>query len=155
MKFLRNVDDLAHSLAASQARIFEKSVSFGVPSKLFIRSYLLSSQAKSIDDLNLEIAGLSEIEIYDAISKKIKTKRGELYPFPVIHFIGYFYRMAAYLSGLSSAQLYKQIKPELLLKNYRTLHSLPIEEAINEAFEITNTGADDKYSLFKDIYRID
>ena len=72
-----------------------------------------------------------------------------------MHYIGYFYRMAAYLTGYSSIQLYRNIKPDLLNKNYRTLHSLTIEEAIKEVFEITNTKIEDKYSLFKKIYKID
>ena len=154
MKFLRNVDHLSHSLASTQARIFENSVSFGIPSKTFIRSYMLSNEAKLIDNLNLDVAGLSEIEIFDEISKKIRTKRGELYPFSVMHYIGYFYRVAAYLTGYSSAQLYKSIKPALLYKNYQTLHSLAIEEAIKEVFEIANIEEEDKYSLFKRIYKI-
>lgn len=155
MKFLRNVDDLSHSLASTQAHIFENSVSLGIPSKLFIRSYMLSKEAKLIDELNLDVAGLSEIEIFDSVSKKIKATSGELYSFPVMHYIGYFYRMAAYLTGYSSIQLYRNIKPDLLCKNYRTLHSLAIEEAIKEVFEITNTEIEDKYSLFKKIYKID
>ena len=96
MKFLRNVDRLSHSLASSQARIFESSVSLGIPSKIFIRSYMVSEQAKLIDDLKLDTAGLSEIEVMDQISQRITIKNGELYPFAIMHFIGYFYRMAAY-----------------------------------------------------------
>ena len=155
MKFLRSVDNLSYSLASSQARIFEKSVDFGIPSKLFIRSYMLSKEAKLIDDLNLGVAGLSEIEIYDEISKRIKTKRGKTYPFPVMHYIGYFYRMAAYLTGHSSKLLYENIKPDLLCKNYQTLHSLAIEDAIKEVFEISNIEIEDKYALFKKIYKLD
>lgn len=153
MNYLRSVDDLSHSLASVQARIFEKSVSNGIPSKLFIRSYMISKEADYFDDLNLDVAGLSEIEIYNSISKKIKTKKGELYPYPVMHFIGYFYRMAAYLTDCSSVQLYRNIKPELLFKNFQTLHSLSIEDAVKEVFDITHFELEDKYSLFKKIYR--
>ena len=49
-----------------------------------------------------------------------------------------FYRMAEYLIGYSSKQLYEYIKPDLLNRNYQTLHSLSIEEAIKEVFEITH-----------------
>lgn len=155
MKFLRSVDHLSYSLASSQARIFEKSVSFGIPSKIFIKSFMTSNEALWLDNLNLNIAGLSEIEIFDAISNKVITKKGELYPFSVMHYIGYFYRMASYLTGLSSKELYKKIKPELLIRNYQTLHSLSIEEAIEEMFGIVNMKEEDKYSFFKKIYNVD
>ena len=155
MKFLRSVDSLSYSLASSQARIFEKSVSFGIPSKIFIRSYMLSQEAKLIDSLNLTGDGLSEDDIFDNISKKIKTNKGELYSFSVMHYIGYFYREAAYLTGLSSRQLYQSVKPDILKRNYNAIHSLSIEEAIKEIFEITNVEIEDKYSLFKKIYKID
>lgn len=46
--------------------------------------------------------------------------------------------MAEYLIGYSSKQLYEYIKPDLLNRNYQTLHSLSIEEAIKEVFEITH-----------------
>lgn len=155
MKFLRSVDRLSYSLALSQARIFEKSVSNGIPSKTFIRSYMLSKETKLIDDLNLDVAGLSEIELFDTIKKKINTNRGELYSFPVMHYVGYFYRIASYLTGLSSSQLYSTIKPDFIVRNYQTLHSLPIEESIKEVLEITGTTIEDKISLFKKIYKID
>ena len=155
MKFLRSVDRLSHSLALSQARIFEKSVSDGIPSKTFIRSYMLSKETKLIDDLNLDVAGLSEIELFDKIKMKINTNRGELYSFPAMHYVGYFYRIASYLTGLSSSQLYSTIKPDFIVRNYQTLHSLPIEESIREVFEITGTTIEDKISLFKKIYKID
>ena len=155
MKFLRSVDSLSYSLASSQARIFEKSVSFGIPSKIFIRSYMLSQEAKLIDSLNITGDGLSEDDIFDSISKKIKSSKGELYSFSLMHYIGYFYREAAYLTGLSSRQLYQSIKPDILKRNYNVVHSLSIEEAIKEIFEITNVEIEDKYSLFKKIYKID
>ena len=87
-EFLRNVDSLSYSLASSQARIFENSVSFGIPSKIFIKCYMLSNQAKLLDDLSLDVAGLSEVEIFDAVKENIKTTRGELYPFEIMHYIG-------------------------------------------------------------------
>ena len=57
--------------------------------------------------------------------------------------------MAEYLSGYSSKQLYEHIKPDLLNRNYQTAHSLSIEEAIKEVFEITHFKIEDKYEYFK------
>lgn len=155
MKFLRNVDTLSYSLASSQARIFENSVSFGIPSKIFIKCYMLSNQAKLLDDLSLDVAGLSEVEIFDAVKENIKTTRGELYPFEIMHYIGFFYRMCSYLTGENSNWVYIKIKPDFLYKNYKMIHSLPIQEAIKEVFEIKNIELEDKYSLFKKLYKIE
>ena len=155
MKFLRNVDKISYSLAMSQARIFEKSVSYGIPSKIFIRSFMLSDEASFFDKLNIDIVGLSEGEIFDNISKKISNKKGIVYSYSIMRFIGYFYRTASYLTNLSSKYLYKNIKPEILARNYNTLHSLAIEEAIKEIFELLNIQIEDKYSLFAKIYKMD
>lgn len=155
MKFLRNVDALSHSLASSQARIFERSISIGISSKIFVRSFMLSNEAGLLDKLNLDIAGLTEIEIFDSISKKITHKGGSLFSYSSMHYIGYFYRMASYLTGYSSKLLYQYIKPDLINRNYQTLHSLPIEEAIKELFEITKIKEQDKYETFKKIYKIE
>ena len=155
MKFLRSVDNLSYLLASSQARLFEKSVSLGIPSKIFVKSFMTSNEALWLDNLNLNAAGLSEIEIFDEVSKRINTKKGKLFSFSAMHYIGYFYRMAAYLTGFSSKELYKKIKPELLFRNYQTLHSLSIEEAIKEIFDIANVKLEDKYSSFKKIYALD
>ena len=155
MNFSRSVDALSHSLASSQARIFERSVALGIPSKQFARCYLLSMEARQLDELNLDVAGLSEEEIFDSICVRIKTDRGGVYSFSVMHFMGYFYRMAAYLTGYSSKKLYQIIKPDFLNKNYPSLHALPIEEAVKEVFEVVGVEEEDKYALFKKIYRVD
>ena len=114
---------------------------------------MLSGEASSIDNLNLNISGLSESEILDKVKDKIKNRNGELYPYSIMHYIGYFYRIAAYISGYTSKMLYQNIKPELLKRNYQALHALPIEEAIKEVFDIANIKEEDKYSLFKKIYK--
>ena len=155
MEFIRSVDHLAYYLASMQARNFEQSVRLGIPSKTFVRCFLLSNEARQIDELNLDIAGLSEGEILDAISMRIQTRKGEIYSPNEMHFIGYFYRMAAYLTGCHSRELYRSIKPEILYKNYLTLHALTIEDAIKEIFEITHFEVKDKYELFKQIYRLE
>lgn len=38
---------------------------------------------------------------------------------------------------------------------YTLFYSLPVEEAIKEVFEIKNIELEDKYSLFKKLYKIE
>lgn len=153
MNFSRKMDELCHSLALSQARIFERSIEDGIPSYFFIRSYMTSNEVRFVDELDLERSGLNELEIYESIKNRIKTRNGELLPYPVMHFIGYFYRSAAYLTKLNSKYLFENISPKYLLTNYETLHSLPIEEAIKEAIEIFKLETKSKEELFVEIYK--
>ncbi len=153
MNFLRKSSELSHRLAHMQAMIFEKSVEEGYPSKMFIKCFLLSSEALSLDNLELEKSGINQIDIFDAVKSKIKSKRGELLSFPIMHFIGYFYRMASYLSGYTSRKLYELIGIDILVRNYLTLHTLPIEESIQEIFDILKIPESNLNQKFMDIYK--
>lgn len=152
MNFLKKIDQIISNLAHSQAMIFEHSVEEGLPSKMFIKCFMLSDEARRLDELSLEMAGLSEIEIYNSIRVKIKSKRGQLLSYPVMHFIGYFYRVAVYLSGYSSKQIYERIPVNFLERNYLVLHSFAIEEAVREVFEILKIEDNDLNDRFKKIY---
>ena len=152
MNYLRKMDEIGHSLATSQARIFERSIEDDLPSFFFIKSFMLSYEARQLDELNLDYAGITEVEIYEVIKNRIKSKRGQLFSYPVMHFLGYFYRSAAYLHGVSSSLLYEKIPPKFLVDSYQTLHSLPIEEAIKEAFEVNNLKVKTKLERFFEIF---
>ncbi len=152
MNYLRKMDEIGHSLATSQARIFERSVEDDLPSFFFIKSFMLSYEARQLDELNLDYAGITEVEIYEVIKNRIKSKRGQLFSYPVMHFLGYFYRSAAYLHGVSSSTLYEKVPPKFLVDNYQTLHSLPIEEAIKEAFEVNKLETKTKLERFFEIF---
>ena len=152
MNFLKKFDRVISNLAHSQAMIFERSIDEGIPSRLFVKSFMLSNEARRLDELSLEMAGLTEIEIFESVKMKIKTKRGIFLPYPIMHFIGYFYRAAVYLSGYSSREIYEKIPVDFLIRNYEVLHSFAIEEAIRESFEILKIEKYDLYKRFKEIY---
>ena len=147
------MDELCHSLSVSQARIFDRSVKNGISSYFFIKSFMLSNQARELDNLNLEGAGLTEVDIFDAICEKVSIRRGELLPYEIIHFIGYFYRSASYLCGVTSKYLYKNIPPKFLVNNFKTLHAIAIEDAIEEVFDALHLITKSKNELFIEIYK--
>ena len=153
MNYSREMDKLCHSLSQSQAHIFERSIDDGIPSFFFVKSYMLSEQARAIDDLNLESAGITKTEIYETIKNRVRGKRGKLLSYPLMHFLGYFYRSAAYLLKLTSKYLYENVPPKFLIENYQALHSLSIQEAIKDAFEANNLEIKTKEELFVDIYK--
>ena len=152
MKSLRKMDKLCHSLSVSQANIFERSVEKGIPSFYFIKSFMVSSFARDLDELNLETAGLTASEIFNEIKENIKTNKGVRISYPIMRFIGYFYRSASYLYKLSSNFLYGKIPPKVLIRSYDSLQSLPIEEAIKDVFDIVNINIESKEDLFIRLY---
>ena len=147
------MDELCHSLAIMQGRLFERSVEFSVPSYFFIKSFMLSEEARAIDELNLEKAGITEVEIFNSVKQKIDTKRGNFLPYPIMRFIGYFYRVASYLYDISSKYLYEHIPVKSLISSYDALHSLSIEEAIKDVFSIFKIDVKTKEEQFNDEYR--
>ena len=153
MNFLRKMDKLCHSLSVSQGRMFEKSILEGIPSYSFIKSFMCSNEAYELDLLNLESAGITEVEIYQSVKSKIKTRRGEILSFPLMHFIGYFYRSASYMLGIKSRTLFQEIPVKFLVENYLTLHSLSIEEAIKEAVEANKCVSKSNEEKFLEIYK--
>ena len=153
MNSLRKMDKLSHSLSTLQANIFEKSVEKGIPSLFFIKSFMVSPLARELDDLNLESAGLTEIEIFEAVKSNIKIKRGKLIGYPIMRFLGYFYRSVSYLYNLSSKFLYENISPKMLIESYDSLHALSIEEAIKEVFDILKIDIESKEDLFIRLYK--
>ncbi|MDO4618989.1 MAG: hypothetical protein Q4B09_00055 [Lachnospiraceae bacterium] len=58
-----------------------------------------------------------------------------------IYWIGYIYRYWSYVSGKSSRQLYKQIKPEKLRRLYYPYHSLDPLQAIERIEETSGSEA--------------
>ena len=153
MKSLRKMDELCHSLSIMQGRLFERSVEKLIPSYFFIKSFMLSEEARALDDLNLEKAGITEVEIFNSIKTKIDTTRGSLLPYPIMRFIGYFYRSASYIYNVSSKYLYEHIPVKSLISSYDALHSLPIEEAIKDMFSIHKIELKTKEEQFSEEYK--
>lgn len=152
MNYSMKLDELGIKLSHSQALIFEQSVEDGIPSMYFIKCFLLSEEAHHLDNLELARPGMSQLEIYASVKSHVHTRKGQLLSYLVMHFIGYFYRAAAYLTKYRSKELYEMIPVDLLVRNYQFLHSLAIEEAVREVFEILDIREFDAYERFKKIY---
>ena len=153
MKFLRQKDDVCYRMASMQASVFERSAEKNIPSYYFIQDYMNSDDAKSLDDLSFLYGGSSELEIYLNIIAKVKKKEnGTVYPPEVMHWIGFFYRYATYLTGISSKKLFKTIPPADLNKVYPLYHSLEISKAVSTVFDDINYQPTDRKAIFKKLY---
>ena len=153
MKYLRKKDDIALRLASMQANIFARSSKEGIPSYFFIQQFMLSSDAKLIDDLLFLESGSSELEIYLNIRNSTKRKKGKVYPEDISHWIGFFYRYASYLTGLSSKLLFKKVKPNSLFNLYPLYHSLDIEKAVMMVLETSHLDSQTPLDRFLNLYR--
>ena len=153
MNFLRKKDDLCYSLASMQARIFEKSVDDNIPSYFFIQQYMLSNYTSLLDNLSYFESGLSELELYLNIKNTVKRNRGKVYPKEIMHWIGFFYRYASYLSGIDSKTLFKKINPNKLCEAYPLYHSLDIQKAVETILDDIDLENMTPMDRFKNLYK--
>lgn len=131
MKFLRESDKTGHQLADVQARLFSKSAEDQLPSLYFIRAYMRLRETAKMDDLSWLYGNASEQEVYrDAIEATGKKSGGTHFNQREMHWIGYFYRMMAYMTGFSSKELVEMVPPRYLQQVYPMYHSLDIVAAI-------------------------
>ena len=135
MKFLRKKDEIGYMIASTEARIFEKSAEEGISSYLFIQAFANSFDAYQFDTLGYLLSGSSETEVYLHVKAKIKKKNGTVYPKKVMHWMGFFYRYASYLTNVSSKELFKKISPKYLNTVYPLYHSVDIVKAVKMVFE--------------------
>lgn len=135
---MKKMDSLGLKMCSYQAMLFEKSIDgTDCSSKIFIRRFMNSKLAKRMDSEGFMFESL---DIADAI-KEIEAQYGESFygmeKFNVeeLHWIGYIYRYWAYISGKSSKQIYKIMKPEQLKKLYLPYHSLDPLQAIDRIID--------------------
>ena len=144
---MKEMDSYGLKLCKFQAELFRQSVeSAECSSAIFIRRFMLSDLAKRLDKEGILFEAIDladaflEIETQFGPSKygKIKFGKEELY------WSGYIYRYWAYMTGESSRQLYKIIKPDELRKLYFPYHSLDPEQAIERIRESKNLTEEDE-----------
>ena len=154
---MKEMDSYGLKLCKFQAELFEQSINAAeCSSAIFIRRFMLSDLAKRMDKEGtlfeaLDIAdAFLEIETQFGPSSygKIKFGKEELY------WSGYIYRYWAYMTGETSRQIYKIIKPDELRKLYFPYHSLDPEQAIERIKESKNMTDEDEIARGVMILRI-
>lgn len=137
MRFFKEKDEAIYQYASMQARIFERSANEELNSHDFIRAFMHSKECFQLDTESFDNAGLSEREIYTSIKNRISNikKKTSVYPPQIMHWIGFFYRYASYLSMVPSPRLYKAVSPSYLVSVYPTYHSLEISKAVSKVFD--------------------
>lgn len=153
---MRKMDGYGLKLCRFQAELFSQSLAeTKCSSKVFIRRFMLSELAKRMDkegflfDAVTVPDALHELEMQFGASEygQIRFGKEELY------WIGYIYRYWAYISGKSSKQIYKIVKPEELRKLYFPYHSLDSEQAIERIKESKGIIEEDEIKRGVEILR--
>lgn len=140
---MKEMDNYGLKLCQFQAELFQKSIDeTKCSSKIFIRRFMLSDIAKRMDKIGFLYNVTDTVDAFMEIENQfgasdygiVKFEEEELY------WIGYIYRYWSYITGMSSKQLYRLVKPEELKKVYFPYHSLDPAlaiERIKEAKQMT------------------
>lgn len=153
---MREMDHYGLQMCKFQGELFEESLrKTECGSKVFLRRFMLSDLAERMDKYGFLFEAtdvgdaLLEIETQYGPTAYGQIKFGE----EALYWTGYLYRYWAYISGMSSKQLYRIIKPEELNKLYYPYHSLDPEQAIARIMEAKGLTEEDQIKRGVEILR--
>ncbi len=132
-----------------QGRLFELSTEKGIGSSCFIKMFMNSDTAKSLDSTynRMQWAGEEYLleEVLDSAKDNVNIEI-EVYSKDMIYWIGYLYRYWHYYTGESSKAIYKQAPVETMKRNYLMFHTMAPEVAIEDLKEIYRQKQEIKHS---------
>ena len=147
-------------LCTLQAETFEKSVEkMDTSSEIFIRRFMKSEIAKRFDNESVLESNIQANDILELINEEygisnygsVKYTRNEMF------WIGYIYRYFAFTYNMTSAQIYKIVKPKELRDLFLPYHTMDPAQAIERILEAKGMLTDEKqelerqYEIFKRI----
>lgn len=147
-------------LCKLQAEVFENSVDkMECSSEIFIRRFMKSRIAKRMDDESLLDNNIQANDILSLVNEEYGTSEyGTVkYSHNEIYWIGYVYRYFSFTYELSSAQVYRIIKPKELRGLFLPYHTMDPAQAIERILEAKGLLTDDEaelerqYEIFKKI----
>lgn len=136
---MREIDSIGLKLCSYQATLFEQSLAETVcSSRIFIRRFMNSDLARRMDSVGFLFDSLSVSDAIREVEAQygVSTYGQNQFTVEEMHWIGYIYRYWAYVSGKSSRQIYKMMKPEQLRRLYFPYHSLDPMQAIERMMEV-------------------
>ena len=143
-------------LCTLQAETFEKSVEkMDTSSEIFMKSEI----AKRFDNESILESNIQANDILELIDEEygisnygsVKYTRNEMF------WIGYIYRYFAFTYNMTSAQIYKIVKPKELRDLFLPYHTMDPAQAIERILEAKGMLTDEKqelerqYEIFKRI----
>ena len=145
-----------------QAEAFENSIEkMDTSSEIFIRRFMKSEIAKRFDNESVLESNIQANDVLELINEEygisnygsVKYTRNEIY------WIGYIYRYFAFTYEMTSAQVYKIVKPKELRGLFLPYHTMNPDQAIERILEAKGMIVDEEaelrrqYEIFKRIRR--
>ena len=145
-----------------QAEVFENSIEkMDTSSEIFIRRFMKSEIAKRFDNESVLESNIQANDVLELINEEygisnygsVKYTRNEIY------WIGYIYRYFAFTYEMTSAQVYKIVKPKELRGLFLPYHTMDPAQAIERILEAKGMIVDEEaelrrqYEIFKRIRR--
>lgn len=134
------MNELQIKMCDVQGRLFELSADRKYSSSAFIKTFMTSSVAKSLDSSfnHMQWAGEEYLldEIVSSVTAEAFSKNSDILSKDVLFWIGYIYRYWHYYTGEDSARIYKQAPYNVMKRNYMIFHTMAPELAIENLKEI-------------------
>ena len=134
------MNELQIKMCDIQGRLFELSADRKYSSSAFIKAFMTSSIAKSLDSSfnHMQWAGEEYLldEIASSVDAEAFSKNSDVLSKDVLFWIGYIYRYWHYYTGEDSAKIYKQAPYNVMKRNYMIFHTMAPELAIENLKEI-------------------
>lgn len=137
-------------LCKLQAEAFENSIDkMDTSSEIFIRRFMKSEIAKRLDNESVLESNIQANDILELVNEEygisnygsVKYTRNEIY------WIGYIYRYFASTYEMSSAQVYKIVKPKELRGLFLPYHTMDPAQAIERILEAKEMIVDEEAEL--------
>lgn len=133
-------ESLKLTLCELQAKLFTQSAEFGYASESFIKAFMNSDTAKSLDKPfdHTQWAGEAYLmsRFKDECGEALTS--GEVYDLETLYWTGYIYRYWHIYTGESSKAIYKQAPAKTMRIVYLMYHTMSPEMAIDRLKETYN-----------------
>lgn len=135
---MKPLSSIEIKLCQKQAKIFEESVEkTDYSSPIFIRRYMHSSTAKSMDDKLFLYTSDSINDVFKNIEEEfgISNYGKEKFSKDQMFWVGYIYRCISIKYNLSSKSVYKLFNAKEIVKYYNICHTFDIVDAAERMME--------------------
>lgn len=134
----KTLNSLERQLCDIQGRLFELALKNGLDCPTFIKSFMNSETAASLDQSYDRLQWSGEEYIFANLADEVDElkKSQNKYSNEVMFWAGYTYRFWHYLTGESSKQIYAQADAKTMDESYFGFHTLDVSMAVVDLKEL-------------------
>lgn len=134
----KTLNSLERQLCDIQGRLFELALKNGLDCPTFIKSFMNSETAASLEQSYDRLQWSGEEYIFANLADEVDElkKSQNKYSNEVMFWAGYTYRFWHYLTGESSKQIYAQADAKTMDESYFGFHTLDVPMAVDDLKEL-------------------